>query len=926
MKRLLNVILASVLLVSGIFVPVQRTAYAASGSVTVTGGYGHSLLLTGDGSVWAWGDDSYGQLGIGKKGMETAPVQLTAPTGVKAISAGYQHTLAVTSDGKVWAWGGNDYGQLGAGRDTSFSLSPLAVAGLTDATAVAAGNGFSLVLKKDGTVWAWGKNLNGQLGSAGSDSAKPIRVSGLTGITAIAAGTKHALALSSSGEVWTWGSGEYGQLGNNKYDDTYTAAKVPGLADVVAISAGERHSLVLKKDGTVWAWGDNQWGQVGLPAGKAGSAKPVQIGGVSNIVSIAAGARHNLALQADGTVVAWGRGTTGQLGNGIDADSTTPVTISRLDPAVAIGAGWDHSLAVTADGTVWNWGDCSYGQLGIGGRVSKNTPVQAGSISLGKLSLNTSTGNSGTSTQGSGTQGTSTQGSGTPGVGSATITLGKGLDKKGFALDAVAVDGVVFLKWTESTNSDVIGYDLFRATEPGGYDDALTDFPLISTTYTDFQVEPGRTYYYVVAPLLKNYRYGTPSAEIMVKVTASTLNPGKEGIWLQVGSSTIWVNGTQKKLGDGSVVPMMVNGRMVAPIADVVKAMGGKAESAGSTDSGNQKLLLTLGNHSVFLMVGVDLMAVDGGDEPVQMGAYTQMYLDTVMAPVRDVLNALGYDLAWDVSTSSVRATPASATDTGKKDSTTPPTTAVTKLTQVYWVEGGSKFMLNGKAIFEDKDGIYDPYLSPDKRYVAYSNSETDILLYDTQTDKASVLYSIPQDEVIDKVYPVGWSADGKELAIAEKSSSFAAGGNQLRIINLSGKVVTTVTQGFRYAHWSRSGNFILSLGQNVKIVDRNGKLVKQLTVTDYYRSWYDMEDVALSADGKTAVYHVGEDYYVHDVTKDKFTQPFKSKKLYGEAPKVTNTGDVLYADQDGIYLYHPSTGKSELLYTSVQPTCANFE
>jgi hypothetical protein len=201
--------------------------------------------------------------------------------------------------------------------------------------------------------------------------ATPVQVSTLTTVTAISAGQYYSLALKSDGTVWAWGQGLYGQLGDGIfYPDPVdepgqpggvaTPVQVSGLTTVTAIACGQSHSLALKSDGTVWAWGFGYFGQLGdgnFYLGIGGVATPVQVTGLSGVVAIAGGAQHSLALKSDGTVWAWGAGRSGQLGDGnfytnlpggFFGGVATPVQVIGLSAATAIAAGGDNSLALSA--------------------------------------------------------------------------------------------------------------------------------------------------------------------------------------------------------------------------------------------------------------------------------------------------------------------------------------------------------------------------------------------------------------------------------------------------------------------------------------------------------------------------------------------------------------------------------------------------
>lgn len=202
----------------------QETAPIQTGglsdAIAVSAGGYHSLALKSDGTVWAWGYGTDGELGNGTAPIEqSVPVQVSGLTGVTAISAGNYHNLALKSDGSVWAWGGNSEGQLGDGTTTN-RTKPVQVAGLPPIVAVSAGGWHSLALDADGNVWSWGSGGQGQLGDGTAVTRKPLPtiVPGLDGVAQIAAGAFHSLAMTEDGKVWAWGYNGGGQLGNGGYE------------------------------------------------------------------------------------------------------------------------------------------------------------------------------------------------------------------------------------------------------------------------------------------------------------------------------------------------------------------------------------------------------------------------------------------------------------------------------------------------------------------------------------------------------------------------------------------------------------------------------------------------------------------------------------------------------------------------------------
>ena len=230
----------------------------------VSAGGSHTVALGQDGRVWAWGRNDFGQLGEGTITFRLIPVEVGGLPPIAAVAAGLNHSLAVGQDGSLWAWGQNSLGQLGDGT-TSLRPSPARVAGLPPISAGAAGRYHSLALGQDGSLWAWGQNSLGQLGdgTTASDSPSPARVAGLPPIAAVAAGNAHSLAVGQDGSLWAWGYNLYGQLGDGTTSTRLSPTRVAGLPPISAVAAGFSYSLAVGQDGSLWAWGRNDSGQLG---------------------------------------------------------------------------------------------------------------------------------------------------------------------------------------------------------------------------------------------------------------------------------------------------------------------------------------------------------------------------------------------------------------------------------------------------------------------------------------------------------------------------------------------------------------------------------------------------------------------------------------------------------------------------------------
>lgn len=375
------------------------------------GGTGNDLVLHwADNTAFAWGSNSYGQLGTGSaEPVSAAPVEIAQGGLLKgktilALSTGYLHSLALCSDGSLAAWGYNIYGQLGNGGRTT-SAVPLAVdpsgalAGRT-VVAVSAGPYHNLALCADGGIVAWGYNNYGQLGD-GTTANSPVpvsvpRVGALAGKTAIAvaAGAYHSFALCSDGSVAAWGYNDEGELGNGGSARSLQPVAAGGVLTgkrVASIAAGQYHAIALCTDGTVAAWGYNHRGQLGT-GGTTASPLPVPItasGALAGRVvkAVSASGSHSLALCADGTVAAWGLNSNGQLGDGTTVNRTVPVVVDQSGilagkTVTAIAAGMEHSLATCADGTLAAWGSNRDGRLGHPGPASSSVPVGVATASF----------------------------------------------------------------------------------------------------------------------------------------------------------------------------------------------------------------------------------------------------------------------------------------------------------------------------------------------------------------------------------------------------------------------------------------------------------------------------------------------------------------------------------------------------------------
>lgn len=411
-------------------------AYIASGDYSSDN---HTLSIKNDGTVWAWGNNFFGQLGDGTTVDRPTPVQVIGLTDIIKVVKSGSSSYAIKNDGTIWAWGSNFAGQLGDGT-TVERPAPVQVMGLTDVVDIVTNRSSVFALKTDGTVWAWGQGDVGLLGietgneeeyqvfstpvkipsfvdvvKIGTPPNDPrvlslvaikkdgtvwamgrnrgngtlsfdrelVQVSGLTDIISVdfaGDGDENAYALKADGTVWAWGLNISGELGNGTTNESFTPVQVSNLTDIVSIAAGRSNAYALRNDGTVWAWGRNQVGQLG-DGTEIDRLSPVQVIGLNDIVSVIPNNTifsYVLALKNDGTVWAWGNNQQGQLG----VEDTTitarpiPEQIDGLSDVIAIAISSTSNHAIKNDGTVWTWGANFSGQLGDGTKTNRSTPIQ----------------------------------------------------------------------------------------------------------------------------------------------------------------------------------------------------------------------------------------------------------------------------------------------------------------------------------------------------------------------------------------------------------------------------------------------------------------------------------------------------------------------------------------------------------------------
>lgn len=348
----------------------------------VAAGLRHTLALKSDGTLWAWGWNASGQLGDGTTTDRSSPVKIGE--GFTQVAAGLSwqdssdsfhdgHSLALKEDGSLWAWGGNTYGQLGDGTTTQRS-SPVKIG--DGYVSVSAGAHHSVAIKADGSLWAWGGNEFGQLGDGTkTDRHTPVNVFSGYRFTQAVAAYAYTIAINTTpgdcdGNLWAWGGNAYGQFGDMTTTDSYiTKLDCNWGSGWSKLYATNAHTVAIASNSELWAWGHNNYGQLG-----DGTTTDWFSHFGTGYVQATAGTHHTAAIKTDGSLWTWGRNNYGQLGDGTTTERHTPVKIGDAYALVSGGAG--HTVALKADGSVWAWGENNYGQIGDGTTTQRLSPVQ----------------------------------------------------------------------------------------------------------------------------------------------------------------------------------------------------------------------------------------------------------------------------------------------------------------------------------------------------------------------------------------------------------------------------------------------------------------------------------------------------------------------------------------------------------------------
>ena len=346
----------------------------------------YSIGIKTDGTLWSWGEDGgWGRLGQGNTTSNlNIPTQIGTATNWDKISTSWYHVVALKTDGTLWVWGGNNNGELGLGHNnTVFTPTQL---GSSTWKAFCAAPNHTLAIKTDGTLWAWGSNQNGALGDGTLISKNvPTLINSATDWQEVNCNLHRSIAIKNNHTLWTWGSNSPALgLGINYAGITYITAptQIGTDTDWKMAVVGFGCSLALKLNNTLWGWGGNGNGQLGNGT-TANNFTPTQIGTDTDWDKINIDLFTSAGIKTNGTMWAWGQNTYGQLGNNSTTNATTPVQITTSTNWVRVNTGPTFTVALNESGSLYSWGDNFYGQLGNATTASNLTPFLVNECTLG---------------------------------------------------------------------------------------------------------------------------------------------------------------------------------------------------------------------------------------------------------------------------------------------------------------------------------------------------------------------------------------------------------------------------------------------------------------------------------------------------------------------------------------------------------------
>ena len=368
--------------------PVQTVAGGTNWKEICIGGYfttnPTAAATKTDGTLWMWGSGDQGQLGNNTNTInEVSPIQtISATTNWKSASINTKHVSAVKTDGTLWTWGYINYGASGNNIGYNKYSSPIqTISGGTNWKLTSAGNYFTAGIKTDGTLWMWGYNGSGQLGTNSLISrSSPVQtVSSGTNWKQVNTSFSSVAAIKTDGTLWLWGYGGVGQLGNNSTVRRSSPVQtVSGGTNWLNVQHSRLSTAAIKTDGTLWLWGTSESGQLGNNS-TINHSSPIQtVAGGTNWRQVSM-RYHTLAVNTCGELYVWGRNSNGQLAvdlsKVVDTAIKTDVGDILLEKEYLLDV-YPNLIPQVKQPALWLWGAGTFGRLGDNSTISKSSPVQ----------------------------------------------------------------------------------------------------------------------------------------------------------------------------------------------------------------------------------------------------------------------------------------------------------------------------------------------------------------------------------------------------------------------------------------------------------------------------------------------------------------------------------------------------------------------
>lgn len=350
---------------------------SSDGWSQLMGSSSYTCGIRGDQSLWCWGSNYMGELGLGHYGgQESRPVRVGRASDWTDISGYDWTTCGVRGQGTLWCWGYNGEGQIGDGSELS-RPSPERIGTATTWSTVDVGKQHTCATRTDGTLWCWGSNYRGALGDGTTiDHHVPEQVGAATNWSDVTSGWFFSCATRTDGTLWCWGAGSLGQLGNGGGSDQDAPVQVGDMTDWTAVDAGADHACGIRTQGSLWCWGNNKLGQLGVGRRTHGAYHPVAVQPASGWLSVSTHYKHTCASRVDQTAYCWGANGSGELGDGYGARKFRPQQVGGEGSWATVAAGGVHTCGTHLDGSAWCWGSNAYGELGDGTVEDSPYPVK----------------------------------------------------------------------------------------------------------------------------------------------------------------------------------------------------------------------------------------------------------------------------------------------------------------------------------------------------------------------------------------------------------------------------------------------------------------------------------------------------------------------------------------------------------------------